>query len=139
MTAETADPVRPSRPPPVELAAAIFIVGGIVGLIQVGATAGGVPTGIEPFVAVALALHAGSIALGLLVRTGRAWLLALNYAAVLGFLDLQGAGGSPLFLMLGLADVLIVGILLATKPWFDAMRAWRTAMAVPRGTRRVSP
>ena len=139
MTAETADPIRPSRPAPVELAAAIFIVGGIVGLIQVATTAGGVPAGIEPFTATALALHAGSIALGVLIRTGRAWLLALNYAAVLGFLDLQGAGASPLFLMLGLADVLIVGILLAKKPWFDAMRTWRAAMAVPPGTRRVSP
>jgi hypothetical protein len=51
--------------------------------------------------------------------------MALNFAAVLGFLDLLGGGGSPLSLMLGVAEVLVVLILLAQRPWFDAMRAWR--------------
>lgn len=139
MTARVGDPIRPARPARVELAAAILIVGGIVGLIQVATTAAGVPVGAEPFLAGALALDAGSIALGLLARAGRAWLLAVNYAAVLGFLDLLGAGASPLSLMLGLADILVVGILLATKPWFDEMRSWRTAMAAPERARRVSP
>lgn len=129
MTAPVSDPVRPTRPARVELAAAIFIIGGIVGLIQVAASATDVPAGAEPFLAGALALDAGSIALGLLIRTGQAWLLAVNYAAVLGFLDLLGAGGSPLSLMLGLADIVVVGILLATKPWFDEVRSWRTEMA----------
>jgi len=130
---------RPSRPALVELAAAMLIAGGVVGLLQVAAASSGVPAGAEPFRAGAVALDAGSVALGLVVRTGRAWLVAVNYAAVLGFLDLLGAGASPLSLMLGLADILIVGILLATKPWFDATRSWRADVTGPRRGRRVSP
>ena len=60
--------------------------------------------------------------MGVLVRLGRLWLVAVNYAAVLGFLDLLGAGASPLALMLGLADVLVVVILFRYKPWFDELR-----------------
>ena len=139
MTAQDAKPIRPARPARVELAAAILIIGGIVGLIQVVASATAVPVGVEPFLAGTVALDAGSIAIGLLIRTGRAWLLAVNYAAVLGFLDLLGAGASPLLLMLGLADILVVGVLLATKPWFDDMRSWRMLMAEPGPARRISP
>ena len=116
-----------------------MIVGGIVGLIQVASASGSIPTGAQPFAAGAAALHAGSIVVGLLVRLGRAWLLALNYAAVLGFIDLLGAGANPLLLMLGLADVLVVGIVLAHKPWFEGMRAWRAGLTGPDPARWVSP
>ena len=78
MTAQDAKPIRPARPARVELAAAILIIGGIVGLIQVVASATAVPVGAEPFLAGTVALDAGSIAIGLLIRTGRAWLLAVN-------------------------------------------------------------
>jgi hypothetical protein len=139
MTAQSALPPRPPRPALVELAAAILIVGGIVGLIQVATSAGDVPAGAQPLLAATVALDAGSIVLGLLIRTGRAWLLAVNYAAVLGFLDLLGAGASPFLLMLGLADLLAVGILLATKAWFDAVRSWRAEASAPGRVRRVSP
>jgi hypothetical protein len=137
--AEPAEPARPSRPALVELAAAILMVGGVAGLIQAAASSSGLPAGTEPFQAGAVALDAGSIALGLLIRTGRAWLLAVNYAAVLGFIDLLGAGATPFSLMLGLTDILVVGILLVTKPWFDAMRSWRAEVAAAGGVRRVSP
>ena len=71
-----------------------------------------------------MALDVGSIALGLLVRLGRLWLLAVNFAAVLGFLDLLGRRGSPLSLMLALAEILVVvHPARRSKPWFDAMRA----------------
>lgn len=136
---EPAEPVRPRRPALVELAAAILIVGGVAGLIQAAASASGLPAGTEPFQAGAVALDAGSIALGLLIRTGRAWLLAVNYAAVLGFIDLLGAGATPFSLMLGLTDILVVGILLATKPWFDAMRSWRSDVAASARVGRVNP
>lgn len=136
---EPAEPARPSRPAVVELAAAILIVGGFAGLVQVAASSSGLPAGAEPFMAGAVALDAGSMGLGLLIRRGRAWLLAVNYAAVLGFLDLLGAGATPFSLMLGLADLLVVGILFATKPWFDAMRAWRAEVDASSGVGRVSP
>lgn len=114
-------PARPARPAWVELAAALLIVGGAIGALGALVGAGGVPPGAGPFVIVAVGLAIGSIVLGLLVRMGRAWLVALNYAAVLGFVDLLGAGASAVALMLGLADILVVGILLAHKPWFDAL------------------
>jgi hypothetical protein len=139
MTAQADDLPRPPRPGPVELAAAILIVGGIVGLVQVATSADDVPAGAQQFLAATVALDAGSIVLGLLIRTGRTWLLAVNYAAVLGFLDLLGAGASPFSLMLGLADLLVVGILLSTKAWFDAVRAWRADTDTPARGRRVSP
>jgi hypothetical protein len=139
MTTQVAEPAKPPRPAVVELATAILIVGGVAGLIQVAASWSGLPAGAEPFLVGAVALDAGSIALGLLIRRGRAWLLAVNYAAVLGFLDLLGGGATPFSLMLGLADILVVGILLATKSWFDAMRAWRAEVAAAAGVGRVSP
>ncbi len=121
-----------------ELAAAILIVGGAMQLIVTTATLSGVPPGRNPFLAVALTLNVASIAIGALARTGRAWLLALNFAAVVAFLDLLGSGGSPLSLTLGVAEVLVVAILVARKPWFDAMRAWRAEVAA-RAARGARP
>ena len=119
-------PPRPARPAAVELAAAILVVGGALGLIGLAGSSGGSrPQGIEPFIAATILLDVGSIVIGLLIRTARLWLVAVNYAAVLGFLDLLGAGASPLALMLGVADVLVVLILLVNKPWFDAVGRWR--------------
>lgn len=126
-TASEADPGgEPDRPWParsasVELAAALLIVGGVIGLLATVSSASSLPPGAEPFIALTGGLAVGSIVVGLLARAGRLWLLAVNYAAVLGFLDLLGAGSSPLALMLGLADVVVVVILLTAKPWFDAM------------------
>lgn len=122
---DDAELVRPARPALVELAAAILIVGGTLQLFSGIATLPSVPPGAEPFAGLALALDAVSIGSGLLARTGRAWLVALNVAAILGFLDLLGSGGSPLLLMLGVAEVVVVALLLARKPWFDAMSLWR--------------
>ena len=122
---DDAELVRPARPALVELAAAILIVGGTLQLFSGIATLPSVPPGAEPFAGLALALDVVSIGSGLLARTGRAWLVALNVAAILGFLDLLGSGGSPLLLMLGVAEVVVVALLLARKPWFDAMSLWR--------------
>ncbi len=85
----------------------------------------GLPPGTEPLFAVTIVLAIGSIVVGLLIRLGRFWLVGINLAAVLGFLDLLGAGASPLSLMLGIADVLVVAILLRHKPWFDALHLRR--------------
>jgi hypothetical protein len=124
-----AEPVRPVRPAGVELAAAILIVGGAIQLLLGLITLPGLPSGTEGIAALALAVNVATIAVGVLIRDGRAWLVAVNFAAVLGFLDLLGAGGSPLQLMLGAAEVLVVAILLARKPWFDALARWREPRA----------
>ena len=114
-----------ARPAAVELAAALLIVGGAINLIGGLSGISSLPPGTEPVFALTVALAIGSIVVGLLVRGGRLWLVAVNLAAVLGFLDLLGAGASPLSLMHGLADILVVVILFRHKPWFDALRLLR--------------
>lgn len=124
-TGDEPDRPGPSRPAAVELAGALLIVGGAAGLLGALSSASGLPPGTEAFLVLTVALDVGAIALGLLVRLGRLWLVAVNYAAVLGFIDLLGAGASPLALVLGLADIVVVVILFVHKPWFDAIRRRR--------------
>jgi hypothetical protein len=133
-------PPRPARPGLVELAAAIMIVTGALGLFAALAFSRGLPPGSEVIFISTIVIGVGSIVLGLLIRVGRMWFLTINYAAVLGFLDLLNAGTSPLSLMLGLSDLVVVGILISHKAWFDAMRDWRAALrADPNEQSRVSP
>jgi hypothetical protein len=124
-------PPRPARPGPVELAAALLIVGGALGVI--GFFIGGAPEsgGLEAISLVTLGLNLAQIVVGLLFRTGRLWLIAVNYVAVLAFLDLLASGVSPLALMLAAAEILVVVILVAQRPWFEAMRDWRASGRVP--------
>jgi hypothetical protein len=110
----------------VELAAALLIVGGLVSAVSAVSNISSLPPGVEPILALTVALALGAIVVGVLVRLGRFWLAAVNYAAVLGFVDLLGAGASPLALTLGLADVLVVVILFRDKPWFDELRRRRS-------------
>lgn len=121
-------PVEPTpapRPAPIELAAAILIVGGGLGLFGAVAAAADLPPGTEPLLVITVVLDIGSIVIGVLIRMARAWVVAINYVAVLGFLDLMAAGGSGLALILGVADILVVILLLVYKPWFDERRAFR--------------
>jgi hypothetical protein len=119
------DPVpklRPQRPAAIEFAAAILIVSGVLGLVGAIGAASGLPAGTEQLLVITAAMNVGSVAIGILVRFGRAWIVAVNYVAVLGFLDLLGAGGSGLALMLGVADIVVIVLLFVHKPWFDAVR-----------------
>ena len=124
MTAPDVPP--PPRPALVELAAALLLVSGVVGLVGAVNVARSLPPGSEAFLALTALLDIGAIVAGVLVRTGRLWILAVNYVAVLAFLDVAAAiDGSPLALALGVASVSAVVILLANKPWFDEIGAWR--------------
>ena len=123
---DEAEAPRPARPAAVELAAALLIVGGVINVLSAASNISSIPPGTEPFFALTVALAIGSIVVGLLVRLGRSWLVAVNYAAVLGFLDLLGAGASPLALMLGVADIIVVVILFRHKPWFDELSRRRS-------------
>lgn len=127
---------RPARPPLVELAAAILIVGGTLGLVGAFTAAPGLPAGTESLFVLALILDIGAIVAGVLVRLGRWWVVAVNYAAVLGFLDLVGSGGSALALLRGVSDVVVVVILVLSKPWFEALAAWRAAQPFTPPTAR---
>lgn len=123
-------PPPPPRPAAVELAAAILIVGGVVGIVT--AIGGWLSGTVDPFAWVGLALNLGSVVLGLATRYGRLWIVTLNFAAVLGFLDVLGSAASPQALMIGIAEVIVVVILLRQKPWFDAV-------AEARARRRRDP
>ena len=130
---EHADPVesvaRPPRPSSVELAGAILIVGGLLGTLSgLGRLAD--PAAVGPSLGlVTVVLNVAQVVLGLLVRQGRLWLLTVNYAAVVGFLDLLAGGLSVTSLVLGVSEVVVVIALLVTKPWFDAVARWRREAA----------
>jgi hypothetical protein len=120
---------RLPRPVLVELAAAILIVSGVLGTLGVVGGAGALPEGTGLLVAATIALNVASITIGILIRTGRLWIVDINYVAVLGFLDLTAAGASPLALLLGIADVSVVLILLVHRPWLVERAAARRQRA----------
>ena len=106
------------RPPAVELAAAILIIGGVLGLAGAIGGAASLPAGTGLLLAVTVALDIGSIVVGVLIRMGRLWIFDLNYVAIVGFLDLLAAGASPIALIRGIGEVAVVVILLVYRPWF---------------------
>lgn len=106
------------RPLAVELAAATLIIGGFLGLAGAIGGAAYLPAGTGLLLAVTLALDIASIVVGVLIRLGRLWILDVNYVAIVGFLDLLAAGGSPIALIRGIGEVAVVVILLVYRPWF---------------------
>jgi len=119
------DPVeRPRRPAGVELAAAIMIVSGAVGtLVSIEAAMRLSEQGEldEPLAVLSVAIGVATVVLGLLVRVGRAWLVAINVAAVAGFLEITSFSAPGL--LFGLMDVLVVALLLRDRPWFTGRGA----------------
>lgn len=113
---------RPPRPTAVELATAIVIVSGAVSvLISVEAFArmnelGSAGTELTlPSLAIGLAM----VALGILLRSGRAWLVGVNVLAIAGFLEL--ISGAPIGIVFGMLDAIAVVVLMVYRPWFT----WR--------------
>ncbi len=125
---------RPDRPVAVELAAALLICGGAFGIIQsyLGELlmTGSLPM---PGVATVLAfvLDGLAIGLGIAIRSGRAWVLTLNVSAIYAFLYLSSLP-NQIGLVFGLAQLFVVGALIARRPWFDAMRTWRALSPADR-------
>ena len=115
-------PVRPGRPAAIELAAALLIVGGVLGIFGVLTTGASQPAGLEALTVLTVVLNVAQIAVGAFIRGGRFWIVAVNFVAVLGFLDLTASGGSPLALMLGLSELAVFVVLLVHRPWFDRRR-----------------
>jgi hypothetical protein len=110
---------RPSRPVLIELAAALLIVAGILGVISLFAPDPRRPEGLEGLALLTIGLNVVQIVVGILVRAGRLWIVDVNYVAVLGFLDLAGAAGSSLALLLGLVELGTLAVLFAYRSWFD--------------------
>jgi hypothetical protein len=126
MSQRTPQPTRPRRPALVELAAAILIVGGAIGVVtsaqalfQLQAE-GQVVGGLE---AVTIGIGLALIVLGVAVRYGRAWLVTLNVVAVIAFLEL--ISGSIVGLFFGALDVFVVLALFRERPWFQ----WRPGVS----------
>jgi hypothetical protein len=130
-------PPAPPRPPAVELAAAILIVGGLVNLVGALIAAVTRVDAVDPFLWLTVGLNITSVILGILTRLGRWWLVTVNFAAILAFLDLLGASVNAAALMLGLAEILVVIILIRQKPWFDDLGAWRASAPIRERVRPV--
>ncbi|HEV8697650.1 MAG TPA: hypothetical protein VGQ89_08155 [Candidatus Limnocylindrales bacterium] len=110
---------RRPRPILVELASAFLVIGGALSvLMSVETVARMAGQGrIEASVAlISLIIGAASVALGLLLRAGRAWLIGVNLIAVAGFLELTS--GTIVGLLYGAIDVFVVVALVATREWF---------------------
>jgi hypothetical protein len=108
----------------VELAAAIMIVGGVLSIpatLQVATTLASQGQESDFLVLLSLGLAVGSVVLGILVRYGHAWLVAVNVVAIEGFLELTS--GTPGGIVFGVLDALVVVALIANRPWF----AWPPA------------
>ena len=111
---------RPRRPPLVEIAAAILIVGSATDVLISFEGIATAPTALGRAIAsTTVSLGVLLAILGWFLRQGRAWLLALNVVAVAAFLELQSL--SLVGLVSGFIDMLVVGILLRERWWFQ----WR--------------
>lgn len=118
-------PERPARPVIIEIAAAFLIVGGITAILgTVGAAVGGgsAPrTG--PILAIELGLDVLTVAIGLLVRAGRAWLVCINVVAVLVFIEVTAvSSGSAIAIILAFLDAFMFVAVARHRAWFD----WRS-------------
>jgi hypothetical protein len=122
---------RRQRPGVIELAAALLIVGGVLQLIGAFGAAASLPAGAEAVFVITVAIDVATILAGILIRTGRLWLLVVNYVAVLGFLDLTRAGSSPVALMLAIGDIVVVVILVVNRAWFTPVTPVRPDETTP--------
>ena len=121
------------RPVLVEVASALLVVGSLVNLlISVDRLLGVAQTGgeIGVPVVITIALATLTLALGLAVRFGRGWLVAINVVAVIGFLELLSE--TPIGLVFGGLDVFVVLALVRERPWFDWSAQERADAREPR-------
>jgi hypothetical protein len=112
---------RPRRPLLVELAAAVLVIGGAFGLlnsIDVILRLGEAGEAVDTLALLTLGIGIGFVVLGVLVRSGRAWLLAVNVVTVVGFLELTSGTIPGLFF--GALDVFVVLALFWERPWFQS-------------------
>lgn len=111
----------PPRPVLVEVASAIMIVGGALNLllsVEVLVRLAQEGTGIGELTVITIALATLTLALGLAVRYARGWLVTVNVVAVIGFVELLSQ--TPVGLLFGILDVLVVLALVRERPWFEA-------------------
>ena len=117
---EKAEIERPRRPILVEVAAAILIVGSATDVLISFEGMATAPTSLGRVLAAAsVSVGLLLVILGFLVRSGRAWLVALNVVAIAAFLEFQSL--SFVGLLSAVFDMVVLGILLRERAWFQ----WR--------------
>jgi hypothetical protein len=122
--------IRPERPTRIDFATAVLVVSGAFSIFRrvLDPLVLPDPTSVDPILAVSIVLDALSIAAGILVRMGRAWVLAANLAAIFSFLHLS-ASPNPVAIFFGSLYVGVVLVVMSARGWFDAMSAWRRAVS----------
>ena len=104
-------PERPPRPVLVEIAAALLIGGGLTSLLS-AASAPGV-------IGIALvALNLLMVVVGINIRRGRWWIVALNVAAIALFIELT-ALPSGFAIIFATMDTIVLFALIRHRDWFD--------------------
>ena len=117
---------RPARTMAVELVTAIVIVSGAMSVllsIEAFARMAELDSAGTELTLPSLAIGLAMVALGVLLRTGRAWLVGVNVLALAGFLEL--ISGTPLGMVSGGVDAIAVIVLMVYRPWFT----WRPGQA----------
>lgn len=125
----------PARPAAIDVAAAVLVFGGLFGFSQLAigdyVLTGSLPAK-GPILGVAAIAYGVAVILGVVIRMGRGWLPAVNFAIIVALLYLPAAGRllvAALALGHGLAAVLLV----MHRGWFVEMSWWRTGATVSRG------
>ncbi len=108
-------PIRPPRPVLIELAAAILIVGGVTSLLGLLGQLDRPTDTVDLFFAGSAIL---TIAVGLLVRAGRAWIFDINVVVLILFLELT-ALPSAIAIAFATLDTVVLVALIRHRPWFD--------------------
>jgi hypothetical protein len=114
---ERAEDLRPPRPTLVELASAMLVIGsGIDAAISFEGMSVATTPESRLLSAATVAVGFALIALGLLIRSGRVWLLTINVVAVAAFLELLTLTFGGIFA--ALLYMVVLGILLREQWWF---------------------
>jgi hypothetical protein len=110
-------PPEPARPAVLELAAAILIVGGMTSILSSVATIARLGDGTGPLDLALLGLPAATIVVGLLIRVGRAWVLAINVVAIVLFVELSALPAVSALVFAAL-DTIVLWALIRHRAWF---------------------
>jgi hypothetical protein len=104
-------PERPTRPILIEIAAAILIIGGLTSLLSAVTVPGVIGLAL-------VALNLLTVVVGIFVRLGRWWIVAINVVAIALFIELT-ALPSPFAALFATMDAIVLFALIRHRAWFD--------------------
>jgi hypothetical protein len=111
-------PPRPGRPPLIELAGALLIIGGLTSTIGTLGTIGTLEADLGLIDGLLLGLAILTVVVGFLVRAGRAWVFDVNVVAVVLFLELTALPSASAILFATI-DAIVLIALIRHRRWFD--------------------